>query len=151
MIARIEFDYTSRPKFVDLSQSREMYSILRAMIPDAPDEERRSEQYAWPNEAVIELETDGRWLTEHGCEFKIKNFKGTVPLTAIAPGGAVHNVYVQVPHVGLLSIDEVEVCEDYCTDNLQRKLNEGWRIICVCPPNAARRPDYILGRMKEKS
>jgi hypothetical protein len=38
--------------------------------------------------------------------------------------------------------------DDACTDNLQAHLNEGWRIIAVCPPDAKRRPDYILGRTK---
>lgn len=60
-------------------------------------------------------------------------------------------VQITVPDVGLLRINEVCVVEDACTDILQDYLNEGWRILAVCPPNAARRPDYILGRTKSGS
>jgi hypothetical protein len=36
--------------------------------------------------------------------------------------------------------------DDACTDDVQRHLDEGWKILAVCPPNSQRRPDYILGR-----
>lgn len=150
MIARVDFGYDGQAKLVDLAKSDEIYAFLQAMLPEAPEPERKADQWAWPRESLVELETDGIWLTEHGVTFQIKKIKGTTSLKAIAPDGIVHNVYVQVPHVGLLSVDEVQVEEDCCTDLLQRRLNEGWRILCVCPPNAARRPDYILGRTKER-
>lgn len=57
-------------------------------------------------------------------------------------------VQIAVSDVGLLVMNEVQVCEDCCTDYLQQQLDEGWRILAVCPPNAARRPDYVLGRRK---
>lgn len=53
---------------------------------------------------------------------------------------------VAVAGLGLLTIDDVEVREDFCTDELQAKLNEGWRIIAVCVQPDQRRPDYVLGR-----
>jgi|GEM_PF-3819656 len=53
---------------------------------------------------------------------------------------------VTIPDVGLLSITEVSWLENACTEELQEQLNRGWRILAVCPPNAQRRPDYILGR-----
>lgn len=55
-------------------------------------------------------------------------------------------VQISIPDIGLLHVNEVMVLDDICTDVLQEHLNEGWRILAVCPPNAARRPDYILGR-----
>ncbi|AWD92400.1 hypothetical protein [Xanthomonas phage Carpasina] len=45
----------------------------------------------------------------------------------------------------MTSFNQVLLMEDACTDNLQDHLNEGWRVIAVCP-QAARRPDYILGK-----
>lgn len=57
-------------------------------------------------------------------------------------------VEVHVPGLGLLAIDEVYVETDYCTESLQDRLEEGWRIIAVCPQPDQRRPDYILGRTK---
>lgn len=54
--------------------------------------------------------------------------------------------HVHVPSFGLMMIRDVEVLEDACTNELQRRLDEGWRLLCVCPPLDKRRPDYILGR-----
>jgi hypothetical protein len=55
-------------------------------------------------------------------------------------------VQVHVPNMALLTYNEIQVLEDCCTDEIQRMLNDRWRIIAVCPPNSQRRPDYILGR-----
>lgn len=151
MIAQIEISYEGRERLMDLIKSDTFYERACQIFPSPPDEKNRHERYAWTSELLVDLETDGRWLTENGVSFEVHKFKGTMPLKAIEPGGTVHNIYVQVPHVGLLSINEVEVEEDCCTDRLQERLNEGWRILCVCPPNAARRPDYILGRTRDKS
>jgi len=57
-------------------------------------------------------------------------------------------VQITLPDVGLLLIDEVSWLDDACTQEVQRMLDEGWRILAVCPPNAQRRPDYIFGRRK---
>jgi hypothetical protein len=59
-------------------------------------------------------------------------------------------VQISVPDMALMYIDEVELETDFCTDALQDKLDEGWRILAICPPNSQRRPDYILGRRKGK-
>lgn len=53
---------------------------------------------------------------------------------------------VAVSGLGLLTISEVMVERDFCTEALQMKLNEGWRIVAVCVQPDQRRPDYILGR-----
>jgi hypothetical protein len=63
-----------------------------------------------------------------------------------AARGNVTNTHI--PNVGLLAIDEVIWLENACTELLQEALDTGWRILAVCPPNAQRRPDYILGRSK---
>lgn len=57
-------------------------------------------------------------------------------------------VQVHIPDFSIMFINEVTHLNDCCTDELQSHLNEGWRILAVCPPNAQRRPDYILGRRK---
>lgn len=63
----------------------------------------------------------------------------------LTSGGAVQ---ITIPDLALMFIDEVDHLDDCCTDELQKWLNEGWRILAVCPPNAQRRPDYIIGRRK---
>jgi hypothetical protein len=52
-------------------------------------------------------------------------------------------------HVGgglITTYNELKLKEDSCTDELQRELNDGWRIVAVCVQPDQRRPDYILGR-----
>lgn len=53
---------------------------------------------------------------------------------------------IHLPNFSLLSINEVLILEDECTDDLQGALDKGFKIICVCPPYSERRPTYILGR-----
>lgn len=55
-------------------------------------------------------------------------------------------------HIGgglLMRVREVKVCEDYCTEQLQRELDEGWVIVAVCVQPDGRRPDYVLGKYKD--
>lgn len=61
-------------------------------------------------------------------------------------GAAVH---IHIPDHSLTKIDEVMAMEDACTDELQGYLDKDWRILAICPPNAKRRPDYILGRRRD--
>lgn len=55
-------------------------------------------------------------------------------------------VEVHVPGNELLKINKVHVLQDACTDEVQRHLDDGWRILAVCPQPDQRRPDYIMGR-----
>jgi hypothetical protein len=55
-------------------------------------------------------------------------------------------IQVHVPNLSLLPYSEVQHLDDSCTDELQKELDKGWRIIAVCSPNAQGCPDYILGR-----
>ena len=53
---------------------------------------------------------------------------------------------VAVSGLGLLTINDVRLELDCCTDNLAELLGLGWRIVAVCVQPDQRRPDYILGR-----
>lgn len=53
---------------------------------------------------------------------------------------------VAVAGLGLLTVNDVKVRVDLCTEELQRELSEGWRILAVCVQPDQRRPDYVLGR-----
>lgn len=150
MIARIKFGYPAQDVLGKVGATPEGYAALKEIFGTAPEPQHASSGYSWPSDPVIDLETDGPRLIELGIEFVIVKFKGTLPLTAILPNGNHYTVHVQIPHVGLLSVDEVEVIEDACTDKLRTMLDLGWRILAVCPPNAARRPDYVLGRTRDR-
>lgn len=153
MVAYIQFAYgdSGRKRLIELAKDTEfvlpkLKEIFGSLLPTA---EHLELEYMWPETAVVDMETEGRYLSDLGVEFNVKKFKGTLPLQAILPDRKEPvTVYVQVPHIGLLAMNEVLLEEDCCTDKLQDRLDSGWRILCVCPPNAARRPDYILGRTK---
>lgn len=150
MIARVELSYPAQELITKLAMDQMVYEQLMTVWGgQAPNVENRDKGYMWPRELLIDLETDGPLLTSLGLTFEVKNFKGCLPLSTVIPQGGPVTVQVQIPHVGLLAMNEVEVLENYCTEQLQTKLDQGWRILCVCPPNAARRPDYIVGRTKE--
>lgn len=53
---------------------------------------------------------------------------------------------VHIPGNALIHIDDTLLLTDCCTDYLQEKINEGFRILAICPQPDQRRPDYILGR-----
>lgn len=55
-------------------------------------------------------------------------------------------VQVYMPGLGLLLMDRVMVLENCCTDALQSSLDDGWRILAICPQPDQRRPDYVLGK-----
>ena len=66
------------------------------------------------------------------------------------PDGGTYNQLVNVAVGGsTLPIDVVKVVEDYCTDQLQKELDSGWRIVAACVQPNQRRPDYILGKTNE--
>lgn len=52
---------------------------------------------------------------------------------------------VHTPGNMLATYNETMLLEDACTDELQTSMDDGWRIVAVCP-QAQRRPDYIMGR-----
>lgn len=151
MIARIKFGYPAQDTIGKVGATPEGYATLKEIFGTAPDPASAGNAYSWPQDPMIDLEIDGPVLTGLGIEFVVCNFKGTLPLKALLPNGVHYDVHVQIPHVGLLAIDEVDVLEDCCTDVLRTHIDKGWRILAVCPPNAARRPDYVIGRTKERS
>ena len=92
---------------------------------------------------IIASESELNYLTEIGLPFNIKNFKQTYQPSKENAQGT--NYHFHLPNLGLLEVKYVTWLEDSCTENLQDHLDKGWKIIAVCPPNGARRPDYILG------
>jgi len=122
--------------------------------------EKPSHGYFYTSDAHRLSYAEAQALADAGVKLSIKPLPGAMltrlredrpgwdrqsPAHALQSGATVQ---ITVADLGLLVIDEVSVHEDCCTDALQSYLDEGWRILAVCPPNAARRPDYILGRRK---
>lgn len=162
MLAFIEFTYNASAKFSSES-TREFFNEFRERFPQfnlpewKEEDEQRPYSYIF-GQVLIELEDDGVWLNQHGFEFTIKRFKGAYftdsnihrRTSSLSPSeqAGVTNIQIAIPDLALLSITEVMVEEDVCTYQLQNRLDDGWRIIAICPPNSQRRPDYILGRSR---
>ncbi len=147
MIVSVDTCYLSKEDVLKLSS--EDYEILRT-ISDAADV-RSENRYGVSTNSLIHLEEDGPKFERFGLSVRIKKFPGQ--MRVVVPGvpetaGEVRHVHVHVPNIGLLQVDEVTNLDDACTDELAKFLDSGWRILCVCPPNNQRRPDYILGRTK---
>lgn len=144
MYARISFEWGARDKVKAVSD--EAWKELTAADPDVFPEDRNA--FASYSDPYVDLQVVGPVLSKLGIEYTVKRMKGLRPIgppVETLGGAAVH---IHVPNFGLLQMTEVRVAEDCCTDMLQTLLDEGWRILCVCPPNSQRRPDYILGRTK---
>ena len=90
----------------------------------------------YPGAMITKMQDRAKW-----------EYSAPVTPEALSSGAAIQ---IAIPDFCLLQIQTVTVIQDACTDYLQDLLDEGWRILAVCPPNAARRPDYILGH-KDKN
>lgn len=151
MLALIEFDWGASDTLKKLS--RDDYMALAEAVSQLNlskwDDGKNEPPYNYlTGKFLVDLATDGPRLTRHGLKFTVANFKNTYKAAGRDPAGVEHHLHIAIPNIGLLAIDEVTWVEDACTQSLQRKLDDGWRILAVCPPNGQRRPDYILGRTK---
>ena len=161
-----ELHYSVRPKDMNEQQQAAMLAFwpgFAKVIADRqrayetrPDEIWNVDRWSFGTSQRITLE-EAHGLEIAGIKLSLEGVDGTM-LTkmqhradkygAVTPMEMTTGQVVQiaVPDLGLLQIDEVDWMEDACTQELQARLNDGWRILAVCPPNAQRRPDYILGR-----
>lgn len=153
MLAIIELDYTAREIIKNLSmEARESLREVMSQMKLTPEDAKYQH---YESEFLADLTTDGPYLLSLGIAFKIKRFKSCYRAEGSGyVGPRTHtqapttNIQVAIPNLLLWSVDEIEVREDACTDAIQSMLDEGWRILAICPPPAQRRPDYILGRAR---
>lgn len=140
--------------------NEDQWSAIQLLFPEHREQEKPSYRY----ESHLTADIDTVMAVIAG-----KNFKVTVQ--AFSPHQALckikdkydHEIeqienyakgqiiQVHIPNMALLTYNEITYLDDCCTDEIQRMLNDRWRIIAVCPPNAQRRPDYILGRYTPES
>ena len=144
-------------KYKDLTP--EQWAELRAAVPQLP-EEKPDSYYS-----TLTVDDDGiRAMAKAGLSIdleddpncntmlvklqdRLEQLGGRCDdLSKLCVEGAA--VQIAIPDFGLLLITEVDYLDNACTDTVQGRLDEGWRILAVCPPNAQRRPDYIIGRRK---
>lgn len=142
MLSIIEISYSSVEKIKKMN--KEDYEKLRSEVPylELPVDQLDIKSYSLHNIAIDVEEME--ILSRHGVVFEVKKMRSS----EVFKDRIVNNYAIEIPNVGLLAVDEVTLMEDCCTDRLQEKLNEGWRILAICP-TTTRRPDYILGRTQK--
>lgn len=146
-------------KFKFDQMTDEQFEVLKNTWPCFDKERTREHLHSLPKQRLsieeaailqaadipLEIEgVDGTMITkmrDRGKQWGWEN--RDVKPSDILDGNAVQ---ITIPDMALLFFNKVTWMEDACTEELQAKLDEGWRILAVCPPNAQRRPDYILGR-----
>jgi hypothetical protein len=141
--ARLEsvfYALTTRP--VDLSD--EIYLITEVDLPAILESFHLGEDYRQINIVSIRLAID---LSDPAKTLQPMIERLELAASRLTAKHDGFNQHTQSPIAGphLLSVNDTLLCEDCCTNELQARLDEGWRIIAVCPQEA-RRPDYILGR-----
>jgi hypothetical protein len=144
--------------------SQEKYNSLRQIVPELPKDPLKENFYGW-NEYVghlesileivseIEITSVIRVTSSPYTEFddvleRVNSKLLNIDTRLEKYRDQVFNKKVNVHISGnsLLELDDVDLLQDSCTDELKDRLNEGWRIIAVCPQPDQRRPDYIIGR-----
>lgn len=151
MLARIQISFEAGK--VAAALTREEWEDLRESVPtlgmtEWVEGKERPSWYYYSDNIYVDLEADTPVLAKYKIEFTVKQIKNTMKVAGKGQDGVTTNLHIALPNIGLLSIDEVTWMEDACTQELQAQLDDGWRLIAVCPPNGARRPDYILGRSR---
>jgi hypothetical protein len=138
MIVRIILEYAAARKVEEMPYE-DACEVFDACSKDKPNPNHRY----FGMEHVVDLVRAAPVLDKFDIRYEVKPFKQCY-LQQVPGSSSVINIHI--PNIGLLAINEVRVENDFCTDALQELLNDGWRILAVCPPNSVRRPDYILGR-----
>lgn len=143
MLAEIELSYNEWHAIQKLPP--EKYAELRAALPRL---EFPEDQTAYWHHAPIVADADDLAALERaGVKAILSRVRGLRYPEHPAVSQAATTL-IATTGVGLFQVTRVEVREDYCTEELQRDLDDGWRVIAVCPPNDARRPTYVLGRVE---
>jgi hypothetical protein len=66
-------------------------------------------------------------------------------------GKTTENIYnqrleIHQPNSPLFMYNEYKVLTDCCTEYLQEEIDNGWRVVSVCPQPDQRRPDYVVAK-----
>lgn len=156
MRCKIQFEYDC---FKDMDELK--YAEIRKLIPELPA--IKPTEHIWTNYCTDIVE-----LSKLGVTFKVVETAIEDPSLVISLHQRLLNIEKTLEDKGLYQrtinlnieqshdmfltqITEVEVKEDYCTEDLQRSLNDGWRIVAVCYQKGNRRPDYVLGKIAEET
>lgn len=152
-IATGDLEYGWKKKLIELlDKNPEAYRVLRGRVkmyelPHTREELEKMNDYLHKKQEIIDDRELEAW-TDAGIEVKMTRVRGVMSNAQDVR----KTVYqISVANVGLMQIQRVEVLEDCCTNELQRWLDKGWRLLAVCPPNDTRRPSYIMGHFEKEA
>lgn len=148
VILQCEFKYSADETIKKMS--KEQRDEIRAKVFSLKDLQEYDSSKTYYSTGIygkfLVTETEFEYLNNLGIEIEIKNFKNSYIPREEGNGPKYH---FHLPNIALIMFDEVMLLEDACTNDLQDKLDDNWRMIAICPPNGTRRPDYILDRCKK--
>lgn len=151
-LAKADLEYGWKKKLIELmSTDLDAYLALRGKVklyklPLTQEELEKLSEWQDKTDFVDGAEVEA-WNSV-GIDVKLSRMKGV----ASNSRDLRQTVYqISVANVGLIQIQRVDVLEDCCTDELQRWLDRGWRLLAVCPPNDARRPSYVMGHFEKEA
>lgn len=123
------------------------YRLLREADSRVPSIEEFDSTYfsfeRWVNDISVLPNSILKYSSFEAIEPLVFVNSGCVQSSEIEKALVTQQVYL--PDTNLLKIRKTKVLENCCTDELQKHLEHGWRILCICPQPTQRRPDYILG------
>lgn len=144
MIFEIDFsNWNFKETFKDVSEER--YQEIRTKLHFLQLPANKEDYYYNNCLTVDERDLEKISKVDLEIKFEVKKIR-TLSYPENLKEAAVTQVYI--PDMFLMTVNQVDYQEDCCTDVLQEKLDDGWRIIAVCPPIGDRRPTHILGRHK---
>jgi hypothetical protein len=126
----------------------ELYQLLRKHDGNIPPVEKAEEGYHDFTAFITASDDIPPELYEHIkfepiVEMKLMH-KGRTDTLGLK--AALHMAQVHLPGNELLKIVTTKVLTNCCTEDLDRELGLGWRIVAVCVQPGDRRPDYVMGR-----
>ena len=147
------------------SLSPEKYQKARELFPEMSETQDASYVYGAKGLVDLDLLTElvdetglnailkpackgSVFVRKSGFDERLRRLESSYHLIRGQSQGEV--VQIHVPNFTMLTVNRVMVVENACTDELQQKLDLGWRILCVCPPLSERRPTYIMGRHEDQ-
>lgn len=137
--------------------SPDQYKKLRELLPDLDEnifEVRQWHSYVADITSIIDIVPTIRIIRKiktNNSNLELYNFLSKAEhtlddLKALNSQLFNKKLEVHMPGNSLLEISNVIVVENACTEAIDQKLQDGWRILAVCPQPDQRRPDYIMGK-----
>jgi hypothetical protein len=165
MIVEVKLPYSRKYQSQEIDELRNFLTLDSCLILEKDkskwkeEEQHLEEITSWQSKIIVDFEDFLPWAIEKKIHPEVTKYYKDVILAkrdfsedvqriiedSFSKVKFNQHVSVVVPGAALLEINDIYVEADSCTELIQDKLNDGWKILAIFP-QAQRRPDYILGR-----